>query len=262
MQITFLGTGTSQGVPVITCKCPVCQSQDSRDRRLRTSALITTDDNLNFLIDIGPDFREQMLRQQVMHLDGILITHAHRDHVAGIDDIRAFNYTQNCKMQVYANKTALDILQRDYHYIFDYHEFPGLPEADLHCLSGDEPFSIGKHSIMPIKAMHKTMPVLGYRIGNLAYITDANFISDEELRKLQGLDVLAINSLRQTKHFSHYSLPEALEIIKMVNPREAYITHMSHEMGLHDEVEKILPSNVHLAYDGLKVNIVNKNNTL
>ena len=262
MQITFLGTGTSQGVPVITCKCPVCQSQDSHDHRLRTSALITTDDKLNFLIDIGPDFREQMLRNKVMHLDGIFITHAHRDHVAGIDDIRAFNYTQNCKMQVYANKTALDILRRDYHYIFDYHEFPGLPEADLHCLSGDESFVIGNHNIIPIKAMHKTMPVLGYRIGNLAYITDANFIGEEELLKLEGLDVLVINSLRQTKHFSHYSLPEALDIINQVHPRMAYITHMSHEMGLHSEVEKILPPNVHLAYDGLKVNLVNKNNKL
>lgn len=255
MRITFLGTGTSMGVPVIACNCEVCHSTDSHDRRFRSSALIETDAGKNVLIDIGPDFRMQMLRHRVSHLDAILITHAHRDHIGGIDDIRAFNYVQKANMQIYGNQVALDMLQRDYRYIFEPHRFAGLPEADLHVQNGDDPFVAAGERIVPIKALHKDMPVLGYRIGDLVYITDANYIAPDELRKLDGCRLLVLNALRKTKHFSHFSLPEALQIIAQVNPRQAYLTHISHEMGLYADVESQLPNNVHLAYDNLQVEI-------
>lgn len=255
MRLTFLGTGTSMGVPVIACNCSVCKSADSHDKRLRTAALVETDAGENILIDIGPDFREQMLREEITHLEGILITHAHRDHVAGLDDIRSFNYVQNRKMDLYCNREARLTIERDYHYIFDYHQFPGLPEANIHELTGDERFGLGSMEVIAIKAMHKDLPVLGYRIGKLGYVTDANRIKSEERAKLQGVEVLVINALRKTKHFSHFCLPEALEVIEQVGPRRAFLTHLSHEMGLHAEVSKELPANVELAYDGLKVTI-------
>lgn len=255
MRLTFLGTGTSQGVPVIACGCAVCQSQDKRDRHLRTSALVETDEGKNILIDIGPDFREQMLREKVSHLDSILITHAHRDHVGGLDDIRSFNYVQHCKMEIFCNREARTSIERDYHYIFAYHEFPGLPEANLHEVSGDEPFEAAGVEVMPVKAMHKDLPILGYRIGKLGYITDANHIEPRELDKLRGVDVLVVNALRKTKHFSHFCLEEALEVIKEVKPNRAYITHVSHEMGLYAEVNGELPEGVQIACDGEKVTI-------
>ena len=252
MKLTFLGTGTSQGVPVIACHCRVCRSGDIRDSRLRTSALLTVDDR-NILFDIGPDFRQQMLREKVEHIDAILITHAHRDHVAGLDDIRSFNYVQHRKMEVYLNAEARHAIERDYHYIFEPHQYPGLPEANLHTVEG--PFTVGDIPVMPIKAMHKDLPVLGYRIGELAYITDANHIAPEEMAKLQGVKVLVINALRKEKHFSHYCLSEALEIIGKVAPERAFLTHMSHEMGLHAEISAELPAGVQLAYDGVKIEV-------
>lgn len=253
MKLTFLGTGTSQGVPVITCPCAVCHSDDKRDCRLRTSAVVTTDTGANILIDIGPDFRQQMLSNGICHLNAILITHAHRDHVAGIDDIRPFNYTQNSAMDMYMNAEAAHTLQRDYHYIFEQHQYPGLPEVNLHVV--DDSFEIGGETVVPIRAMHKNLPILGYRIGLLAYITDANHIDDSELEKLNGVRVLVVNALRQEKHFSHYCLSEALAVVSRVHPERAYLTHMSHEMGLHAQVQTILPSVVDLAYDGLVVSV-------
>jgi len=254
MKLTFLGTGTSQGVPVIACRCGVCTSEDERDKRLRTSALLSVDDHTNILFDIGPDFRQQMLRHKVEHLEAILITHAHRDHVGGLDDIRSFNYVQHSKMNIYLNDVARFAIERDYHYIFEPHQFPGLPEANLHTV-GDGPFEAGGVEVTPIHAMHKDMPILAYRIGKLAYITDANLITPEEMDKLKGVDTLVVNALRLQKHFSHYSLPEALEVIRQVAPRQAFITHISHEMGRHADVDPTLPEGVRLAYDNLEVEI-------
>jgi phosphoribosyl 1,2-cyclic phosphate phosphodiesterase len=216
---------------------------------------VTDCEGNNILVDIGPDFRAQMLTHDVRHLEAILITHAHRDHVGGIDDIRPLNWVQKCNMEVYANKQAIDTLQHDYHYIFEPHQFPGLPEANLHEV--DAPFSIPgtQLEIVPIKALHKDLPILGFRVGEMAYITDANHIAPEEMEKLQGVQLLVINALRKTQHFSHYSLPEALEVIEKVAPRQAYLTHISHEMGLHADVERELPEGVHLAYDNLQVTL-------
>ena len=253
MKLTFLGTGTSQGVPVIACRCHVCRSVDERDRRLRTSALLTTNEGKHILFDIGPDFRQQMLRQKVESLDAIMVTHAHRDHVAGLDDVRSFNYVQHKNMDVYLNAIAKHALMRDYGYIFEHHEYPGLPEADLHEV--DAPFVAAGVTVIPVKAMHKDLPILAFRVGEMAYITDANYIAPEELEKLKGVKVMVINALRREKHFSHFSLPEALEVIDKVQPERAYLTHISHEMGLHAEVEKTLPQGVFLAYDNLEVEI-------
>ena len=222
--------------------------------RLRTSALLETDQGKNILFDIGPDFRQQMLTNHVGHIDAILITHAHRDHVAGLDDIRSFNYVQHQNMEIFLNQEARTAIERDYRYIFVPHEFPGLPEATLHTV-GKTPFQAAGIEVVPIKAMHKDLPILGYRIGPLAYITDANHIAPAEMEKMKGVEVMVINALRRTKHFSHFSLPEALEVINSISPRNAYITHISHEMGLHADVEATLPANVHLAYDNLNITI-------
>lgn len=260
MIITFLGTGTSQGVPVIACPCEVCHSEDPHDKRLRTSALVTDCEGNNILVDIGPDFRTQMLSHDVRHLEAILITHAHRDHVGGIDDIRPLNWVQQQDMEVYANTPAIDSLKHDYHYIFEPHIYPGLPEVTLHDVSDCRPFVVGALTITPIRGMHKDLPVLGYRMDekegrSLAYITDMNHILPEEMSKLESLDLLVINSLRQKKHFSHFCLPETLAVIAECKPKVAYLTHMSHEMGAHAKVDPTLPEGVHLAYDNLTVNL-------
>lgn len=255
MRITFLGTGTSQGVPVIACHCKVCSSSNPRDKHLRCSSLVETNEGKNILIDIGPDFREQMLRHKVEHLDSILITHAHRDHVGGIDDIRSFNYVQNKAMDLYGNSQALKTIRNDYHYIFEHHEFPGLPEAVMHEIDGSSPFIAAHIEVVPVKAMHKTLPVLGYRLERFGYLTDCNHIEKAELEKLKGVDVLAIGALRKEKHFSHFCLSEALQVIEEIHPRSAYIIHVSHQMGLYDQIESELPDHVHMAYDGLKIEI-------
>lgn len=257
MKLTFLGTGTSQGVPVIACNCPVCASADPRDSRLRTSALLTlaAPQPYNILFDIGPDFRQQMLRSGTTRLDAILVTHAHRDHVAGIDDVRPLNYVQGAHIDLFLNDIAANALRRDYRYIFSRHDYPGLPEVDLHEV--DSAFCLPRTSaeVIPVHAMHKDLPILGYRVGEMAYITDANYIAPEELLKLQGLKVLVINALRIEKHWSHYSLEEALAVVSQLKPERAYLTHISHELGLHADVQATLPEGVFLAYDNLEVTI-------
>ena len=253
MTITFLGTGTSQGVPVIGCSCEVCKSLDYRDKRLRSSVHITIN-NQSFVIDTGPDFRQQMLRENINRLDAIFFTHAHRDHTAGLDDVRAYNFLQNMDMPVYGTQDVLDQLQNDFAYIFKEHHYPGLPRIDLKPVD-DKAFTINGVSIIPLAVMHLKLPVLGFRTGDFSYITDANFISEETYRKLEGTKVLVLNALQQEPHMSHFTLQQAIEVAQKVNAEKTYFTHLSHRMGLHGEVSKLLPENIHLACDGLSIKL-------
>lgn len=253
MIVTFLGTGTSQGVPVIACTCEVCQSIDFRDNRTRTSVHIEAED-LSLVIDTGPDFRHQVLRERINKLDAVLFTHQHKDHTAGLDEVRSYNFAQKIDMPIYGSKDVISQLKRDYEYIFSETSYPGVPrvspiEIDVN------PFSIKNQEIIPIDLLHYKLPVFGYRINDFTYITDANFISEKELEKIKGSDILVINALQKEKHVSHFTLEEALEIIEKVGPRKAYLTHISHRLGLHSEVDIELPKNVSLAYDGLKINL-------
>lgn len=251
MEVTFIGTGTSQGVPVIACNCTVCKSFDNKDKRLRSSVWLKTDDT-SLVIDTGPDFRYQMLRAQVKSLDAVLFTHEHRDHIAGLDDIRSFNYIQKEAMNVFCEERVFKALKSEFSYIFAEHKYPGIPQVNVNLIKSD-PFKIKQLEVLPIRAMHMRLPVLGYRIENFAYVTDANYIPPEEIKKLYGVKVFVVNALRKEKHISHFCLDEALELIKKVNPEQAYLTHISHQMGLHEEVSKELPDNVFQAYDGLKI---------
>ena len=251
MKITFLGTGTSQGVPVILCSCAVCRSADPRDRRLRSSVRIETDGK-TLLIDTGPDFREQMLRSQTARIDAILYTHEHKDHIAGLDDVRPYNFLGGQHIHIYATEQVEAALQREFSYAFAKEKYPGVPELSIHRIANNE-FEAAGIRVMPIAAMHAEMPVTGFRIGGFTYITDANFITDEELEKAQGSEVFVINALRREKHYSHFNLDEALELIRKVNPKQAYLTHISHRLGLHADLEKELPPDVTVAYDGMEI---------
>lgn len=253
MKVTFLGTGTSQGVPVIACPCPVCHSTDEQDKRLRTSVLIETH-GLTLVIDSGPDFRQQMLRANVQHLDAILFTHEHKDHIAGMDDIRAYNYIQQKAMPVYAEVRVQNALRQEFSYVFAEEKYPGIPEVEFITLKNKE-FNIGSLKITPIRAMHLKLPVFGFKIGNFAYLTDINFIPEEEKEKIRNIDYLVINGLRREKHISHYTLDEAVELINEVNAKNGFITHISHQMGLHKEIQKQLPVHIQLAHDGLELDI-------
>lgn len=253
MKLTFLGTGTSQGVPVIACPCPVCQSTDEHDKRLRTSALVEVD-GVNILIDAGPDFRQQMLRANVKQLDGILLTHEHKDHIGGLDDVRAFNFVNRKPMDIYAEERVQNALKQEYAYVFADQRYPGIPEMNLFNLDG-YPFDVCGVKVQPIRCFHYKLPVFGFRIGDLTYITDANFISEEEKEKMVGTKYLVINALRKQKHISHFTLGEALKLVEELSPRKAFITHISHQMGFYEEIMAELPQNVCLAYDGLVVDI-------
>ena len=253
MKITFLGTGTSQGVPVIACPCPVCQSTDSHDKRLRTSVLIEDGESV-FTIDAGPDFRQQMLRTEVKKLHAILVTHGHKDHVGGMDDIRAFNWLQRKAMPVYADKFAEQSIRSEFAYAFADDKYPGVPNFNLLPITKKE-ILIGSTKITPIPLMHFKLPVHGFRIKDFTYITDTNFIPKESWKLMEGTKVLVINALRKEKHISHFNLEEALEVIEKIKPQSAYLTHISHLMGFHKEVEAELPDNVQIAYDGLILDI-------
>ncbi|ERJ58761.1 MBL fold metallo-hydrolase [Sphingobacterium paucimobilis] len=255
MKIRFLGTGTSQGVPVIACNCPVCLSTDKRDKRLRTSVLVELDNGYNVVIDTGPDFRYQMLREHVDHLDAVLMTHAHKDHIAGLDDVRAFNYHQQQSIAIYADAPTLEALQREFYYAFSAVKYPGVPQLDLEEVNPGVAFDIFGQQIMPIEVLHYKMPVMGYRIGNFAYITDAKTVSQESRSLLEGVDVLVVNALQESPHISHFTLEEALAFIDDIKPQQAYLTHISHRFGKHEYIEGILPSHVHTAYDGLSIEV-------
>ncbi len=253
MKVTFLGTGTSQGVPVIGCTCEVCRSLDFRDKRLRTSILIEVAEQ-TFVIDTGPDFRQQMLREQVRRIDAVIFTHAHRDHTAGLDDVRAYNFLQQMDMPIYGTAQVLEQLKVEYAYAFASEYYPGIPRLDLNVIDGED-FSVNGVSFTPLPVMHLHLPVLGFRVGNFSYITDAKSIPDETIAKLAGTEVLVLNALQREQHISHLNLSEALEMVETIRPRLTYFTHISHKMGLHADVEKELPDHVSLAFDGLQINL-------
>lgn len=251
MKLTFLGTGTSQGIPIITCKCEVCSSIDSRDQRLRTSVLIEVDGQ-NIVIDAGPDFRQQMLRANVSRLDAVLLTHEHKDHIAGLDDVRPFNFNQSMAMPIYCESRVSEALVREYAYVFSDKKYPGIPQFDLRLIN-EVPFVVNKISVIPIRVLHMKLPVLGFRIYDLTYITDASYIASEEIEKIKGTRVLVVNTLRKEAHYSHFNLEQTLDLIHKVKPEKAYLTHIGHQMGLYASVQKELPDNVELAYDMLSV---------
>lgn len=249
MKVTFLGTGTSQGVPVIACDCEVCTSEDPRDERMRSSIMLSDGDR-NLVIDTGPDFRRQMLLNSVKTLDAVVFTHEHKDHIAGLDDIRAFNFRQRRKMDVYASERVQEALKREFHYVFADIKYPGVPEIALHEID-IRPFQAAELKLTPIEVMHHKLPVYAFRVGDFAYVTDANYIAPEEFDKLRGVRYLIINALRRETHLSHFNLEEALEIIRILNPERAFLTHISHLLGRHAEVASELPEGVEIAYDGL-----------
>jgi len=254
LKITFLGTGTSQGIPVIGSNHPVCRSSDPRDRRLRVSVLISWKD-YNYVIDCGPDFRQQMLTHAVNRLDGILFTHEHSDHTAGIDDIRPYFFRQG-DIPIYAHKRVIENLNSRFDYIFaDSNRYPGAPAVQVNEVFKDVSFMIGDKMVVPVEVYHNRLQVFGYRIENFAYLTDVKSIKDEEIDKIKGVKILSVNALRIDPHHSHFNLEEALEFVEKVKPQRAYFTHISHYLGFHEEVEKSLPKNVHLAYDNLVVSV-------
>lgn len=253
MRITFLGTGTSQGVPVITCSCPVCTSEDKRDNRLRSSILVESEDT-SLVIDTGPDFRQQMLRINAKKLDAVVFTHEHKDHIAGLDDVRAFNFAHGRSMDVYCTDQVSTALKREFHYVFSNDNYPGIPKIDLNIIE-NKAFSIKDIDLLPIEVFHYKMPVMGYRIGDFTYITDAKSISEQEKDKIKGSKVIVLNALRRHDHISHLTLDEAVELMMELKPEKAYFTHISHYLGLHEDVNAELPPNMELAYDGLEIEI-------
>jgi phosphoribosyl 1,2-cyclic phosphate phosphodiesterase len=253
LKITFLGTGTSQGIPMIGCECEVCSSVDYHNQRLRTSAHIEVDGK-SFVIDSGPDFRQQILRERVKKLDAVIFTHEHKDHVAGLDDVRGFNYAQKKYMQVYARANVIKHLEREFYYAFGEHKYPGAPDINLNEITNAS-FEVEGITIIPIEAYHYKLPVFGFRIGDFTYLTDTNFISEEEQEKIKGSKVIVLNGLQREYHISHFTLAQSIELLEKWKPEKAYLTHISHRLGLHSEVEKELPSWIRLAYDGLKVEL-------
>ena len=253
-SITFLGTGTSQGVPIIGCSCDVCKSPDIRDKRLRCSALIRYQGK-TFLIDAGPDFRQQMLREDISHLDAILLTHNHKDHTGGLDDVRSFNYLEKKPFPIYCEPMVLDSLKKEYYYVFTDKPYPGAPEMDIHLINS-LPQTIAGVEVIPIRAMHYRLPVLGFRFGDCAYVTDANYIPEGEFDKLKGLKIFVLNTVKRGHHISHYALEEAIDICRRVGARRSFLTHLSHMLPRHGELKAelaSLPFALEPAHDGLTV---------
>ncbi|MCR9173295.1 MAG: MBL fold metallo-hydrolase [bacterium] len=250
-SVTFLGTGTSQGVPVIACSCDVCQSQNKKDSRLRCSVLLEYNGK-NYVIDTGPDFRQQMLRANVQSLEALLFTHEHKDHVAGMDDVRAFNFKQRKDMEIYCSEAVEKALRREFYYVFEANKYPGVPAVNLNRIE-NEPFQVNDMKVVPIEVMHYKLPVQAFRIDGFTYITDAKTVSESEREKIKGTKVLVVNALRREDHISHFNLEEALAFIEDINPEQAYLTHISHLFGKHEDIEKELPENVFVAFDGLRL---------
>lgn len=248
-KVTFLGTGTSSGVPMIGCDCEVCTSANPKDKRLRSSIMVQTKDT-TVVVDTTPDFRYQMLRLGVKNIDAIIFTHPHKDHIAGLDDVRAFNFHTKKPMEVYANYLTEEALRRDFYYAFSDTKYPGIPEININTIS-NEPFAINDLIIEPILVWHLKMPVLGFRFGPFTYITDANRIEDDEKEKVKGSKAMVVNALRKKEHISHYNLDEAVALVQELQVPNAYFTHISHQLGLHDAIENELPTGIHLSYDGL-----------
>jgi len=252
LKITFLGTGTSSGVPLIGCDCAVCTSADPKDNRLRSSILVESA-TTTLVVDTGPDFRYQMLREKVKKLDAVVFTHPHRDHMAGLDDVRAYNFFQKKHIDIYADSLMESAIRRDFYYAFADTRYPGIPELNLISIS-DEPFIVGDIPVTPVKVWHMKMPVLGFRFGSFTYITDANRIEEQEKDKIRGSEVLVLNALRKQQHISHFTLGEAVDLVQELRVPLGYFTHMSHQMGLHADIEAELPDNIHLAWDGMVLN--------
>ena len=253
LTVEFLGTGTSSGVPMVACKCAVCKSADSKDKRLRSSVHLRSL-STSVVIDTTPDFRYQMLRSNIEQLDGVVFTHAHKDHIAGLDDVKAFNFIHQSVMPLFASKETADAIKRDFYYAFAEKKYPGVPSLEMH-VKDDESFSVGDLDFQPIKVKHLHMDVMGYRIGDFTYITDANYISNEEKHKIVGSKVLVLNALRKEKHLSHFTLQEAIDLAVELQVPTTYFTHISHQLGLHEEVSKELPAGMFLAYDGLVIHV-------
>jgi phosphoribosyl 1,2-cyclic phosphate phosphodiesterase len=253
VTVTFLGTGTSQGVPVIACGCEVCTSTDRHDKRLRSSILIEADDKV-VAIDSGPDFRYQMLRANVQHLDAVVYTHEHKDHIAGMDDIRAFNFKQQEPMNIYADTRVQTALIREFPYVFAEFRYPGIPQVNIHPI-GLDPFDIGSIHFIPIEVLHYKLPVLGFRINDFTYITDAKTVSDTEKEKIKGSKILVINALQKENHISHFTLDEAIDFSREIGAETTYFTHISHRLGKHADIAAELPAGIKLAYDGLTLSI-------
>ncbi len=253
MKITFLGTGTSQGVPVIGCNCEVCQSLDFRDKRTRTS-LHLEHEGKSVVIDTGPDFRMQMLRESINRLDAVVYTHEHKDHTAGLDDIRPFNFMQQTDIPLFGTPQVLDQIKTEFSYIFAANKYPGIPRVLINEI-GNQPFDVLGMPFSPIQVMHHKLPVFGFRIKDFTYITDANYIAPEEIEKIKGTRILVVNALQIKPHISHFTLKEALAFIDEIGPEMAYLTHTSHRMGMHQRVQEGLPENVELAFDGLKIEL-------
>ncbi len=253
MKVTFLGTGTSQGVPVIGCTCRVCQSLDFRDKRFRTSVHLEVD-RQSLVIDTGPDFRMQMLRAGIKQLDAVIFTHEHKDHTAGLDDIRPFNFLQQKDIPIFGRKQVLEQIQREYSYVFSDKKYPGVPQVSSFEID-ESPFHIQETTIIPIPVLHYKLPVLGFRIGNFSYITDANLIPESSYHLLEGTEILVVNALQKDPHISHFTLEQAISEARKIGAEKTYFTHISHRLGCHEAIEKELPEGIFLAYDGLELNL-------